>query len=91
MIFDAIVTIIAGIARGIASLFGSLPAPTWIGDFGSAWGSFVGLGASLDPWVPWNLLVTVVTAILACVAVSLGVKMVRIVLSLFTGGGGSAA
>lgn len=91
MIFELIIGVFCAIGKGIAALFGNLPAPGWLLDAGGLWNQAMQVGAGLDAWIPWPLLVTVTLAVFACLATSFGIKVVRLVLSLFTGGGGSAA
>lgn len=91
MIVELLVKAIAAIGKGLADLLGDLDAPGWLtgvaGDWNTLMGHFGGLGA----WIPWSVMQTVVTALFAAVAVSLAIKLTRIVLSFFTAGGGSAA
>lgn len=47
--------------------------------------------ASTDVWIPWTLLSTVIGAWAVCMGVALTIKLVRIVASFLSAGGGSAA
>jgi len=91
VIIEWLAQVVAAIAEFIAGLFGDLQAPGWLQSAGDTWQSIMGQAAGLDPWIPWSVLSAVVTSLLACVVIGFGIKVVRMVLSLFTGGGGSAA
>lgn len=91
MITEAFLGLFAGLASFIASLFGDLEAPAWLSEGGGAVEQLVGLGQGLSPWVPWTLIFAVVGAILAGMVVGFLIKVVRIVASFLTAGGGSAA
>ena len=91
MIVELIVKAVAALARGLAALLGDLPAPAFLStaldSVGDLLSNFGGLGA----WVPWGFVGDVFTAVMAAMVIGFGIKVVRIVLSLFTAGGGSAA
>ena len=69
-----------------------LPAvPSFLGDLAgyvATAGSYV---ASTGAWIPWSLMVTVIGVWAACLGAGLAVKVVRIIASFLTAGGGSAA
>ena len=46
--------------------------------------------AGLGAWIPLNLAANVATALLACLVIGFAIKLVRIVVSFVTVGGGSA-
>lgn len=66
----------------VPSFFGSVPG--WIV---SASSYVAGTGV----WIPWTLLGVVIAAWMVSLGAALAVKLVRIVASFFTAGGGSAA
>lgn len=84
-----------GIAADIIGwLLGSLPAvqaPGWLTSITSNVSTVMGGVDGMSAWIPWPLLVTVGGACLASWLVGLTVKVVRIVASFVTLGGGSAA
>jgi hypothetical protein len=90
VIFELLVTIFVALLELVADLFGDIPAPGWLTGLGDQWADLVGQMGGLGAWIPWALLQTVVMAVLACVAIGFAIKVGRIVLALFTGGGGSA-
>lgn len=91
MILELLISMLVGLVEALAGLLGSAPAPGWLTGLSGQLSSLVGAGASLGVWVPWSVIGTVLAAIGACLGISLGVRVFRIVLSLFTGGGGGAA
>jgi Trk-type K+ transport system membrane component len=48
-------------------------------------------GSGLGAWIPYGQVFAAVSMLLGAIAIAIGIKVVRILLSLFTGGGGSAA
>ena len=91
MIVELIVKAFAALATGIGALLGDADAPGFIANLEGWWSSFMGMLGGLTPWIPWDTAGAVVAAVLLAIGASFVVKVVRIVLSLFTGGGGSAA
>lgn len=77
----------------VGALLGALPVvepPAWFKDADGAMQTFVGYFADMGHWMPVNLMVTVFLAVLGSVVIGFGIKVVRIVLSFATAGGGSA-
>jgi hypothetical protein len=72
-------------------LLPSWTAPAWLTTVVTTMGNTIGYVTMLDGWVPVQAIGTVVAFMLACSVVGIAVKLGRMVLSLFTGGGGSAA
>lgn len=91
MIIEALVTLLRGVVEFLFGLLGDLPAPGWLTDLSGQMSGLVATGASMGVWVPWSVLGAGMAAVGTCLVVSLTVRVVRIVISLFTGGGGSAA
>lgn len=91
MIFEAIVSAVVALLTFLAGLLGDLPAPDWLTSLSGPLGELVALGDGMGAWVPWSLARTIFLAVLASMAVGLGIKLVRIVASFLTAGGGSAA
>lgn len=78
----------------VAFMLGLLPTiavPSWLTTAGSAVSTVLGYASTMGAWIPLDVGLTVVGAFLSCLAASFGIKLVRIVLSFFTAGGGSAA
>lgn len=91
MIFEAIVNLFVGLVSMIFDGLGTKPAPGWLTNVAANLSEVVGFGASMGSWVPWSILGSCAAAVVSCAALSLVVRVVRILVSLFTGGGGSAA
>jgi hypothetical protein len=91
MITEAILGLFIGLFSLVLSLLPTRPAPGWLDDGAGYLSSIWTAGAGLGAWIPWTLVGTVFSAILACVVIGFTIKIVRIVASFFTAGGGSAA
>lgn len=68
-----------------------VPVPGWLSGLAGAIGTVFGFVGSMGVWFPGPLALTVITALLAIWVTGLAIKVARMILSLFTGGGGSAA
>lgn len=78
----------------VASLIDALPVtqvPGWLADAGSYIPQVMGFAASMGVWFPWTVLGVVLSAVFGVWVASFGVKVVRIIISHVTGGGGSAS
>jgi len=76
------------------ALLDGLPAytvPAWVTGSASFFGTVFGYASSMGAWFNAPLLLTVLLAVLAVNLFGFGVKLTRSVISLFTGGGGSAS
>jgi hypothetical protein len=69
---------------------GSAP-PDWLSGGTDAVSSLLVLVSSMGAWIPLDLCILMANLVLLSMVVSSSVKFMRILLSLFTGGGGSAA
>jgi hypothetical protein len=75
-------------------LLGTLPevqVPDWLNATSAAAGTVFGYAQSMGVWFPSGLALTVVGTLMGIWVVSFGIKVARMILSLFTAGGGSAA
>lgn len=100
MVVDAILTIVFAPLTWLLEALPSWTPPGWLVDniacggpdapapvcFAADIGGYIGKGSS---WVPVEVLGTVGTALFTVLAISLVVRLVRIVVSALTGGGGS--
>lgn len=78
----------------LSALCAALPVvtvPSWLSSSDSAFSTVFAAAGSMGVWFPSTLVVTVLTALLALWLVGFGIKLARMVLSLFAAGGGSAA
>jgi len=76
------------------TLLGALPVmsvPGWMSSNDGAFSTVFGAAGSMGVWFPSTLVVTVLLAVVATWLVGFGIKLVRIVASFLTAGGGSAA
>ena len=76
------------------TLVGALPViavPSWMTANDSAFSTVFSAAGSMGVWFPSTLVVAVLSGLLVIWLASFAVKVARIVLSLFTAGGGSAA
>lgn len=91
MIVEAFITVAMKVAGFFVGLLGTAQAPSWINSMSGQIADLVNLGSSVGAWVPWSHVGIALAALLAAVAASFLVRVARIAVSLFTGGGGSAA
>jgi hypothetical protein len=91
MITEAVVRLFAGLLTLIGNLMPNVNTPGFFDSVAGAVGTVAGFMAPLGNWVPFSAAVQGTTFVLACVAAALVVKLVRITVSLLTGGGGGAA
>ena len=66
------------------------PPPSWLAEPTGAVATVFQLANSMSVWFPMALALTVLAAVFAARFSGLAVKIGRMVLSLFTGGGGNA-
>jgi len=85
------VSVLAGIVSAVGSLFGVFTLPGWFEDLGPMLDEVTGWAAGLGRWVPVASAVNAVSLVGAAIGIALVIRVVRIILSLFTGGGGSAS
>ena len=91
MITEAIIWVFS---RAAAFLIGLLPhwtPPSWLTTVTTTLADAVGYVTMLNGWVPIKAVGVAVAFILACSTLAWLIKAGRMVLSLATGGGGSAA
>lgn len=89
MITEALMTLAASL---VSFVFGLVPVPE-VPDFLAAVpGYFDALAPYLsgtDAWIPWSLLMAVIAAAAAALLTGIGIRLVRIVASFLTLGGGA--
>lgn len=91
MISDAFINFFGGIFDWILGTMPEVQVPDWLNSASAMAGTVFGYASSMGVWFPTGLAVTVAGTLITVWLVSLGIKVGRMVLSLFTGGGGSAA
>lgn len=91
MITEALISWVTGFIGWIVERFAVPEVPSWLT---GAPAQISDLGAKLagtGQWIPWEIAQTVLSAVALCIAAGITVKLVRIVASFLTAGGGSAA
>ena len=91
MIVDKILDILASVVIFIIDLFPTWTFPTWWTSAITGWSSIVAGISDLAHWMPLDAIFQVAGAVFIVSIFSFSVRILRIVLSLFSGGGGSAA
>lgn len=89
MIVNWFLGVLQTVVHGLLSLMPTVAVPSWLQDSSSI-GWLVQQVNALSNWFPVGLAVTVFGAVLTCVGVGFAIKVVRIVASFVTAGGGSA-
>lgn len=91
MVTDAIIEWLGGVMDGLLGVFPTVEVPDWLESLSSVTGLVFGYANSMGVWFPAGLAATVAGAIIAAWLIAFTIKGLRIVVSHFTGGGGSAA
>lgn len=91
MILEWLMTLAANLFEWMFAGVPAYVAPSWVSSLGGAAGQVFAMAGSMGVWFPAPLVLTILLALLAFWLVSFGIKITRIVISHFTGGGGSAA
>lgn len=91
MITELVLGVLASVVSFVGGLFPSMTLPTWLASI-PVWidslGSYL---TGMDAWVPWDHFATVLGFLALALSIALAIKLVRIVASFLTAGGGSAA
>jgi hypothetical protein len=72
------------------ALIPTLPVPSWLADRTGFVGQVMGYISGLGNWIPFSYAATGVALVLASMGVGALIKVGRMMLSVATGGGGSA-
>lgn len=91
MISEALIGIIAGLVSAIGGMFPTMETPAFLAGLADKVAVVTGWMAPLGVWVPLNAASTATQVVLTAAAAAIAIKLLRLVVSLFTGGGGSAA
>lgn len=91
MITDAVVGWAAAFVSWLGGLIVLPTVPTFFGDLAGYVTTAASYVYGTGAWMPWTVMVTVIGVWATCLVVALTVKVVRIVASFLTLGGGSAA
>ena len=90
MIVEWALTVVSAVMKGMLDLIPDVAVPGWLTDAGGLFGTLVGYTTSLSSWAPITLGAAIGGLLLASLAISFLIKVVRIVISFVTFGGGSA-
>lgn len=90
MITEAIANFFLGLVAAALSFLPTNTPPAWLTSIGSAVGTVYGYAGQMGVWFPVTLVRNVVLAVLGAMLVGFGIKVIRIVTSFLTVGGGSA-
>lgn len=97
MISDFFIMLFAGMVEGltrcdptVSQNCGNWSVPPWFTDLSGYAGTVFGVASSMGVWFPWTVVVTVVGAVLFSILAGFGIRILRIIISTFTGGGGAA-
>lgn len=91
MVTDALWGLVCWIASHLVGLLPGWTLPGWLTslpDESTTLGSYFG---DFNVWLPLDAVLTVLAFILAATALSLGIRVTRMVISHVTGGGGSVS
>ncbi|SFC94947.1 hypothetical protein SAMN04487968_1165 [Nocardioides terrae] len=91
MILQAVLELVFGLIDGLLGLLPTAPPPDWFADGAGYFGQIWAMGTGLGGWVPWDVFGLVLASVGTCLAIAVVVRITRILISVFTGGGGSAA
>ncbi len=90
MIFELIVEAVTSVLSWVLGLF-AFAMPAWFDTSVTTLSGWLGQAGQFGGWLPMQAFSDVVTLLLAAYALSWLIRLTRIGLSAFTGGGGSAA
>jgi hypothetical protein len=86
-----ILHLLADVASGFLGILPHIDVPSWLSGSGSYASTVFQAAGSMSVWFPAPLVLTIVLAVGVLWFAAFGVKLARIFVSHFTGGGGSAA
>lgn len=90
MVTDALLDFVAWLVETVVGWMPDSEPPEWLGNIANM-GAVLGDGVnSMGAWLPIALGFQIVQAAVVCLGVGLLIKVVRILASFFTAGGGSA-
>lgn len=92
MITGLIIAAVAGFLSFVGGLLPDLPDPaSVVGQTSGAWGTVISYMAGASGWFPFGFAFTCMAAVAVLGTSAGGVKLVRMIASFLTGGGGSSA
>lgn len=91
MVTNFLINTLAGLVQWVIGLFPTFSTPGFFSQAASAISSIGTQVSSVGAWLPIGLIGAVVTAWAVTFAAGVAIKVIRIIASYFTLGGGSAA
>lgn len=92
MIIEWFLQVLGGFVSFVVGLFGFIPdPPAFFTDLPAYVANIAGYMAGTAVWVPWGLTLSVLGLWAAALFAAVTIRLVRIVASFMTGGGGGAA
>lgn len=91
MITQAVIDVFSRVAAFLVGLLPSWSAPSWLTTSSNVLTDAVHSIALYSGWLPLQAIGLAAGFLLGCSTIALGIRLTRIGISLFTGGGGSAA
>ena len=89
MITTLLIAALAGLASLLWLLVPDIPVPDWLTNQSGVLGSMLHGVRALNEFVPLALAVTVLGAVLLVAGIAVGIRIVRMIISHVTGGGGA--
>ena len=92
MVTDRVIGAVVGVMRAVLGFMPVMRVPEFVRPGGTLEVKAVELAtkfAGLERWVPFDIAVYAAGALVAVIVVAAGIRSVRMIVSLFTGGGGT--
>lgn len=89
MIIQLLLSVIVGVIKTAISLMPQVAIPDWVVSAGDAVRTVMASAGGFAYWVPLALGVKVAATVMAVLAAGFLIRVGRMILSFFTGGGGS--
>lgn len=90
MIVKWFLQVLFAVLGWLLSLFPTVAVPSWVTDESSNFATWLGYAQGMGAWLPLGLAFTVIGVVFICVAAGFTIRVVRIVASFLTLGGGAA-
>jgi len=91
MVTEWFLEVLAGFVTWFLDLWPDITLPTWVDDAAGYIAEGLTFFAGMSSVLPIGAMVSALAFLLAVSAVAIGIRVLRIIASFFTGGGGSAA
>lgn len=89
MIIQLLLSVIVGVIKSLISLMPQIAVPEWLTSAGAAVRTVLQSAGQWGYWLPLDLGVKVAATVMAVLAAGFLIRVGRMILSFFTGGGGS--